>query len=215
MMLVPFINQIADVPSLFCQRMSALPSPLKSPVPATCQPSPGFARAPPPMKLVPFISQIARCVSSSVCQRMSALPSPLKSPVPATCQVGRPGPAVAPPMKLVPFITQIAGVPPSAPSSCQRMSALPSPLKSPVALGVPFVSRVRHVVSSEARLCDTAQGCAVFTNQPNAACRSSTLSRGNLNNPRGSGRGQGPMSRRRHRGSRIDRRAHSLAQLRT
>ena len=43
MKLVPFITQIAGVPSLFCQRMSALPSPLKSPVPATCQLGPGFA----------------------------------------------------------------------------------------------------------------------------------------------------------------------------
>ena len=34
---VPSISQIAGVPSLFCHRMSDLPSPLKSPVPLTCQ----------------------------------------------------------------------------------------------------------------------------------------------------------------------------------
>jgi hypothetical protein len=36
MKLVPFISQIAGVPSSFCQRMSALPSPL----PAACEVDP-------------------------------------------------------------------------------------------------------------------------------------------------------------------------------
>jgi hypothetical protein len=43
MKLVPFISQITGVPSSFCQRMSALPSPLKSPTPTACQLGPGFA----------------------------------------------------------------------------------------------------------------------------------------------------------------------------
>ena len=48
-------------------------------------------------------------------------------------------------MKLAPFISQIAGVPSSF---CQRMSALPSPLKSPVARDVPARSRVRQTPAS-------------------------------------------------------------------
>ena len=47
MKLVPFISQIAGVPSSFCQRMSALPSPLKSPLPATCQVGRGVPPPPP------------------------------------------------------------------------------------------------------------------------------------------------------------------------
>ena len=68
--------------------MSDLPSPLKSPVPSTCQLGPGLEpTAPPPIGFVPFISQIAAW-PLSFCHRMSALPSPLKSPVPSTCQLG-------------------------------------------------------------------------------------------------------------------------------
>jgi hypothetical protein len=39
---IPFISQIAGVPSLPCHRMSGLPSPLKSPLPLTCQLGPGL-----------------------------------------------------------------------------------------------------------------------------------------------------------------------------
>ena len=39
----PFISQIATLPLVFCHRMSDLPSPLKSPVPAKCQLGPGSA----------------------------------------------------------------------------------------------------------------------------------------------------------------------------
>ena len=58
---VPFISQIAAVPSSFCHRMSALPSPLKSPVPLTCQLGPGLTsrRRLAGHTVVPFISQIA------------------------------------------------------------------------------------------------------------------------------------------------------------
>ena len=42
---VPFISQIAAWPLSFCHRMSALPSPLKSPAPLTCQEVPGLAPA--------------------------------------------------------------------------------------------------------------------------------------------------------------------------
>src|SRR6266545_334982 len=86
--LVPFINQIAGVPSVFCHRMSDLLSPLKSPAPSTCQLGPGVNPTfPADTTSVPFINQIAG-VPSVFCHRMSDLPSPLKSPVPWTCQLG-------------------------------------------------------------------------------------------------------------------------------
>src|SRR3954462_12376284 len=86
--LVP-INQIAGVPSLFCHRMSDLPSPLKSPLPLTCQLGPGLTGLTtfPESRLLPSISQIAG-VPSLFCHRMSDLPSPLKSPLPLICQLG-------------------------------------------------------------------------------------------------------------------------------
>src|SRR5947209_16013920 len=43
-------------PLLFCHRMSARPSPLKSPLATACQLGPGSPRLPAPMTLVPFIS---------------------------------------------------------------------------------------------------------------------------------------------------------------
>ena len=67
--------------------------------------------APPPIKVVPFISQIAAC-PSVFCHRMSEWPSPLKSPDPIAFQ---PAPGVGvtapPPIKVVPFISQIAACP--------------------------------------------------------------------------------------------------------
>ena len=43
---------------------------------------------PPPIKLFPFISQIATWPLLVFCHRMSEWPSPLKSPVPIACQAG-------------------------------------------------------------------------------------------------------------------------------
>ena len=88
-MLVPFISQIAGVPSLPCHRMSDLPSPLKSPLPLTCQLGPGLNEpaALTVTAVVPSISQIEG-VPSLPCHKMSDLPSPLKSPLPLTCQLG-------------------------------------------------------------------------------------------------------------------------------
>src|SRR5208283_1608773 len=111
--------------------MSVLPSPLKSPVPTIDQAvdtvatyvAVGFKI------VVPFISQIATSPDVSR-QRMSVLPSPLKSPVPTIVQVlGDTVPTYeVVGLKIeVPFISQIATSPDV---SCQRMSALPSPLKS-------------------------------------------------------------------------------------
>src|SRR5262249_58868282 len=80
---VPFISQIATLPPVSRQRMSDLPSPLKSPVPTMDQ---VVATFPTPAVLgfktvVPSISQIATLPLVSL-QTMSDLPSPLKSPNP-------------------------------------------------------------------------------------------------------------------------------------
>src|SRR2546423_69665 len=72
---LPFISQTAGVPSLFCQRMSAWASALKSPAPTACQAEPGLNPATAPEEtLVPFMNQ-STGVPSSFCQRMSDLPS--------------------------------------------------------------------------------------------------------------------------------------------
>src|SRR5450631_3846628 len=114
--------------------MSLLPSPLKSPVPTmdqtvgafpTNEGSPGFKT------LVPFISQITTSPLVSR-HRMSLLPSPLKSPIPTMDQtVGAFPTNEGPPgfKTLVPCISQLTTSPLV---SRQRMSLLPSPLKSPV-----------------------------------------------------------------------------------
>src|SRR5437660_12702343 len=104
---VPFISQIAGVPSVFCQMMSALPSPLKSLGPITCHDDPGLISTPPAMVEVPFISQIAG-IPLLFCHRMSSLPSPLKSPAPITCHDGPGLVSTAPPMIAVPSISQTA-----------------------------------------------------------------------------------------------------------
>src|SRR6266852_4690241 len=128
---VPFISQIARLPLVVSrQRMSHLPSPLKSPVPTIDQvvgtfPTPavlGFKT------VVPFISQIATLPLVSR-QRMSHLPSPLKSPVPTIDQAVGTFPTTADCTTCVPFISHTPTLPLV---SRKRMSHLPSPLKSPV-----------------------------------------------------------------------------------
>src|SRR5208282_1553902 len=130
---VTFISQIATSPDVSRQRMSLLPSPLKSPVPTIDQAvdtvatyvAVGFKI------VVPFISQIATSPAVSR-QRMSVLPSPLKSPVPTIVQVlGDTVPTyeVVGFKIVVPFISQIATSPDV---SRHRMSPMPVPLKSPV-----------------------------------------------------------------------------------
>ena len=99
---VPFISQIATAPLALRQRMSDLPSPLKSPTPATCQ----AVSARPSATLVRpagAVHQPDRDSAVALRQRMSDLPSPLKSPVPTICQACRRdrgrrgvGPTVAP-----------------------------------------------------------------------------------------------------------------------
>src|SRR5208282_2277442 len=128
---VPFISQIATSPDVSCQSRSALPSPLKSPVPTIDQAVDTVATyVAVGFKIVaPFISQIATSPDVS-CQRMSALPSPLKSRCPTIDQVL--GDTVATYEAVgfkieVPFINQIATSPLV---SRQAMSLLQSPLKS-------------------------------------------------------------------------------------
>src|SRR6266699_1366079 len=77
---VPFMSQIKRWPvELFCQRMSGLPSPLKSFEPAMLHTVEIVGKATLPAYVVPFMSQITRSPVELFCQRMSALPSPLKS----------------------------------------------------------------------------------------------------------------------------------------
>src|SRR5438105_15805087 len=89
MTLVPFISQITASPLSFCHRMSALPSPLKSPVALTCQLEPGLPRLALPSTLVPFSSQIT-IPPLLFCHSRSDLPSALKSLVGPPADVGRP-----------------------------------------------------------------------------------------------------------------------------
>src|SRR5262249_50672002 len=134
--LSPSISQIAGVPSLFCHRMSALVSKLKSPVALICQVGPGLndPAAPVDVAVKPCISQIAG-VPSLFCHRMSDLPSPSKSPSSLICQLGgglegngANGPA-APTDEAVkpPDINQIAGAPLLL---WNRMSLMLLPVKS-------------------------------------------------------------------------------------
>src|SRR5258707_34993 len=151
--LVPFMNQIATLPPVVSRhRTSLLPSPLKSPAPAILK---LVATFPTPAVLgfktvVPFISQIAMLPPVSR-QRMSLLPSPLKSPVPTMDQVVGtfPTPAVLGFKTVVPFISQIAILPLVV--SRQRMSHLPSPLKSPVPTMDPFVATFPTAASATLR----------------------------------------------------------------
>src|SRR5437588_781804 len=141
----PFISQIAAWPLSFCQMMSDLPSLLKSPVPTVCQLAGGAATTLSKVGWVAFISQIAAWPFAGsaafaallYCHRMSALPSPLKSPVASACQLGGGWAMTGPAVGVVPFISQIAVSPLSGSEAlavllyCQRISASPSPLKSP------------------------------------------------------------------------------------
>src|SRR5262249_46350835 len=135
MMVAPLISQITTCPVLLLyQKMSALPSPLTSPVPVICHPVLGgtVPSEPPPMTLVPFISQITACPVVPLRQRMSAKPSPLKSRCPTTAQSELTEPAAPPPMAVVPFMNQITTLNITV-GLRQRMSLRASLLKSWVA----------------------------------------------------------------------------------
>src|SRR5438034_1226508 len=126
---VPFMSQIKRCPvELFCQRMSALPSPLKSPEPAMLHDVGTVPNLTVDVCAVPFMSQITRCPVELFCQRMSALPSPLKSFEPSLHDAVATVPKLTLDVCTVPFMSQITRCPVEL--FCQRMSALPSPLKS-------------------------------------------------------------------------------------
>src|ERR1700722_9913524 len=90
--LVPFISQTSGVPPEVWNRMSDLPSPLKSPVAATLQ----VERGPPSVVIdvteTPCMVQISAAPVLVFWNRRSGLPSPLKSPV-ATADQDAPGDA--------------------------------------------------------------------------------------------------------------------------
>ena len=138
---MPSISQIAAVPSSFCQRMSDLPSPLKSPVPSTCQlgarrwadgaaaDQAGAVHQPDRRRAVVVLPQdvglaVAVEVAGAARRASRARIVPNAARRRSRC---------------VPFISQIAGVPSSF---RHRMSALPSPLKSPVPSIVPARPRI-------------------------------------------------------------------------
>src|SRR5215470_14359134 len=110
---VPFISHIATSPVVvFRQRMSLLPSPLKSPVSTMDQ---VVATFPTPAALkfktvVPYISQIATSPVLASRQRMSVEPLPSKSPVPTMTQLSGTTPILA-----------LAATP--RPNTCQTTSA--------------------------------------------------------------------------------------------
>ena len=88
------MNQICTFPLVSFQRMSLLPSPLKSPVSAIDQLFGICTNGPVCATVAPFISQIDVFPAESR-QRMSLLPSPLKSPVLTTVVVAHTPPARA------------------------------------------------------------------------------------------------------------------------
>src|SRR5438552_18973346 len=80
---VPFMSQITRWPvELFCQRMSALPSPLKSLEPAMLHDVATNPKLTLEVRAVLFMSQITRWPVELFCQRMSVLQSPLESLLP-------------------------------------------------------------------------------------------------------------------------------------
>src|SRR5437763_16619989 len=81
---VPLMIQILRSPvALFCQRMSAWPSPLKSLEPAMLHAVATVGKLTLPAYVVPLMIQILRSPVALFCQRISAWPSPLKSPASA------------------------------------------------------------------------------------------------------------------------------------
>src|ERR1700739_4798827 len=82
-MVVPFMNQMPRLPLVSIHRMSAMLSPLKSPVPATDHWVGIELKLPACEMVVPFINHIPTLPLVSR-QRTSANPSPLKSRWPTT-----------------------------------------------------------------------------------------------------------------------------------
>src|SRR5437660_210742 len=133
----PLTAQMLPSPLTFWNRMSELPSPLKSlggghdnGRPCACHAGPGLPRSPAAITLAPLISQITTS-PLAFCHRMSERPSRLKSPVALTCQSFPGSPRSALPITPNPLVSQTTTSPLTF---CHTMPAWPSPLKSPVAL---------------------------------------------------------------------------------
>src|SRR2546422_113588 len=126
-MAVPFMSQIASVPSESLHKRSVLPSPSKSAVPTTLQLKGTVATSAALAMALPFMSQMAS-VPSEFLHKMSALPSPSKSPVPTIVQLKGTPTVKAPLASVDPFMNQTA----SSPVAELRHSTsdLQSPLKS-------------------------------------------------------------------------------------
>ena len=130
--LVPFISQIAAWPLVFWNRMSEKPSLLKSPVPIAFQLGPGSAAstAPPP-DLARSVHLPDRGLAIGVLQQDVGIAVAVEvagsDRLPARPGVG--ADRAPPPIGFIPFISQTATCPFAF---CHRMSAWPSPLKSPV-----------------------------------------------------------------------------------
>ena len=74
------MSQITRWPvTLFCQRMSELRSPLKSPEPTIFHDVGTVGKTALPTGLVPSMNKMTRAPVELFCQRISDLPSPLKS----------------------------------------------------------------------------------------------------------------------------------------
>src|SRR6185369_3760759 len=131
-----FASQSVIAPLSFCQMMSSLPSPSKSPVPTMCQLVGTTSQALGSLLANPPFAWPSHSVNDplSLRQSTSFLPSPLKSPVPATCQlVGTTFQALASLLVKPPLPSRFASHSVKEPLSLrQRISSLPSPSKSPV-----------------------------------------------------------------------------------
>src|SRR5918993_544705 len=122
---LPCASQLVKAPSIRRQAMSSRPSPLKSPVAATCQLVGSM------VKPLAWPSQVVKAPSARR-QTRSSLPSALKSPTPSTCQpLGSIVQALASLLVKLPLPCASHCV--NAPSlRRQTTSSRPSPLKSPV-----------------------------------------------------------------------------------
>src|SRR5258708_37627696 len=88
----PVVLRIRSVPqpASFFRRISSNPSPLKSPVPTTCQSLGKLIVEFAPLLVKPPLEVPSHSVNQPLtvsCSRKSLLPSPLKSPTPAICEL--------------------------------------------------------------------------------------------------------------------------------
>src|SRR6266542_1388153 len=121
-----FMSHTAALPEeVFCHRMSAIPSPLKSP---TLGVQPATVPRPTVLCTVPFPFINHRpTLPELCCHRMSAMPSPLKSPTIGVQPAAFPRPTLLWTVPLA-LMNHRATFPDEV--FCHRMSLVPSPLKS-------------------------------------------------------------------------------------